>query len=753
MKNSDLKEQKRRHLILATLVLIFLMYSFSMFAQQEQEDKTLSPYFFVLSDDPETDQMPLKSTSAEVNIVGVIADVTICQSYKNESDNPLEAVYTFPASTNAAIYAMEMTIGDRIIKAKIEERGEARKNYEKAKSEGKRTSLLEQQRPNVFQMNVANIMPGDIINVVLKYTELLVPENGRYSFVYPAVVGPRYSGQSAADANERDGFVNTPYQKEGEESLYDFDINLFLSTGVPIQNVVCPSHRINISYPEPCVANIELDAIEKKGGDRDFVLDYQLSGSSIESGLMLYENGGENFFLLMVQPPKRIIEENIPPREYIFIVDVSGSMRGFPIEVSKKLLRNLVVNLKNTDRFNVLLFAGTSGWFAEESVYATVSNVDRAIEFIDNQRGSGGTNLLPALKKALNFPRKDEALSRSFVIVTDGYVHVEKEAFDFIRNHSDEANTFAFGIGRSVNRYLINGMAHVGMGEPFVVLDQEHANEKAEKFRKYINNPVLTQVKKSFANFDVYDIEPVTVPDVMAERPVIIYGKYRGEPKGTITIKGFAGKKRYKKIFDVASVMPDKRNVAIRYLWARERIKLLSDYGRVCRSENVKEEVTELGLKYSLMTAYTSFLAVDEKKVADGRTVRTVKQPLPMPQGVSNHAIGFDMSVEGGDMDGLTFTFYRDISILYGVPDEVMSAMIDSIESYLIINLNTCFEDQHSFPESITVTIDTEGNVTDININGKAIDSKFEQCVRAIISKWDFSEYGLTKEWKFRINF
>ena len=320
--------------VLTTGFLLFIFTALASAQESADDNKTLSPYFFVLSDNPATDQLPLKKTSADVNIVGVIADVTVHQVYKNEGKNALEAIYTFPASTNAAVYAMEMKIGNRLIIAKIEEKKKARADYEQAKSEGKRASLLEQQHPNVFQMNVANIMPGDEIEVTMKYTEMLIPEGGIYKFVYPTVVGPRYSGESTSSTASNQ-FVKTPYQKSGNAPFYNFDIHVNMSAGMPIQQITSPSHKISTSYPQTSLAQVSLDKAEAKAGNRDFILEYQLAGSKVESGLLLYEHGDENFFLLMVQPPKKVAKEEIPPREYVFVVDVSGSMSGFPLTVSK----------------------------------------------------------------------------------------------------------------------------------------------------------------------------------------------------------------------------------------------------------------------------------------------------------------------------------------------------------------------------------------------------------------------------------
>jgi len=541
-------------LVFATSVL-FSTIAFSQ--PMESQDKTLSPYFFVKSDDPTVDQLPLKSTSADVKVAGVIADVIVTQTYKNEGKKPLEAIYIFPASTRAAVYGMKVTIGKRTIIAKIEERGEARRQYEQAKQDGKTASLLEQHKPNVFQMNVANILPEDVIQVELKYTELLIPSDGIYEFIYPTVVGPRYSNQPAADALPSERWVENPYLHQGESPTYTFDIDIDLSAGLPVQNIVCPSHKVNIRYDGLSRASIKLDPSEKSGGNRDLIVRYQLAGSKVQSGVLLYQGEKENFFLLMLQPPKRVHVSQIPPREYIFIVDVSGSMRGFPLEISKKLLKDLIGNLRPSDKFNVLLFAGGSSVMSAQSLPATPENINHALTLIDKQRGGGGTELLPALKRALSLPRSENH-SRTVVIATDGYVTVEEEAFDLIRNHLGDANMFTFGIGSSVNRHLIEGMARVGMGEPFVITKPGETREKAEKFRKMIESPVLTKVRADFGKFEVYEVEPLSLPDLFSERPVILFGKWRGQLAGQVTLRGMTGNGPYVNKMDIGREEPRK---------------------------------------------------------------------------------------------------------------------------------------------------------------------------------------------------
>ena len=634
-------ERQQRMLSVFTGAILLLMVTAAWTQQSEQPaDKTLSPYFFVKSEDPEVDQLPLESTSVVVNIAGVIADVRVTQVYTNEGERPLEAIYTFPASTRAAVYGMQMRIGARTIVAQIRKREEARQEYEKAKEEGKSASLLEQQRPNVFQMNVANILPGDTISVELQYTELLVPTEGVYEFVYPTVVGPRYSNQPAATAPSDEGWVETPYHHEGEAPTYTFDLTVNLATGLPVQEVACTSHEVEIEYDSPSLATVKLSESEEYGGNRDYILQYRLSGDEIESGLLLYQGEEESFFLLMVQPPRRVDTDQISPREYVFIVDVSGSMHGFPLSISKQLLRDLLSHLRPMDYFNVLLFAGGSAALSEQSLPATEENIIYAIDVIDNQRGGGGTELLPALRRALALPRAGEGYARTVVIATDGYVTVEVEAFDLMRERLGDANMFAFGIGSSVNRHLIEGMAHVGMGEPFVITDPEEAPAQAERFRQYIESPVLTQIEMDFGTFDVYDVEPPGIPDVLAERPVVIFGKWRGQPRGQVMLGGQAADRAYTATVNVDNVTPIDTNAALRYLWARHRIVLLADYNRLRQNDARIEEITELGLTYNLLTAYTSFVAVDKVIRADGSEVTTVRQPLPLPEGVSDEAVG-----------------------------------------------------------------------------------------------------------------
>jgi len=608
-------------------------------------DKTLSPFFFVDDGDPSVDRLPLKDTRVDVAISGVIADVTVRQQYENRGDRPLHARYIFPASTRAAVYGMTMTVGDVRVVATIKEREHAKREFETAKRVGKSASLLEESRPNVFTMNVANVLPGDTIAVELKYTELLVPSDGAYQFVYPTVVGPRYSDKRESEASPHDEFVKAPYTHQGEAPRSEFHLTGVLSTGMPIQELASPSHQLVSHSSGQGRAEIVLADSERFSGNRDFILRYRLAGRKIGAGLLLFQGRDENFFLLMAEPPQAVATDDVPPREYIFVVDVSGSMNGFPLDTGKKLMGDLVNVLRPADTFNIVVFADGADTFSRASVAATRPDLTRALQLIGRKNGGGGTRLRAALERAVAIPRQP-AVSRTIVLLTDGYIEAETDVFDYVRSQLHEANLFAFGIGCSVNRYLIEGVAHAGLGEPFIVSEPKEALAAAVQLRRYIDSPVLTGIDVQFSGFDAYDVEPRKIPDLFASRPIVVFGKWRGSPGGTIEISGKTGREPYRTWINVSPELSDSRHGALRHLWARTRIANLSDFGPGGADEEKVAEITSLGLTYGLLTRYTSFVAVQEIVRRGAADADDVDQPLPLPAGVSDRAVGVTSGAE-----------------------------------------------------------------------------------------------------------
>jgi Ca-activated chloride channel family protein len=618
-------------------------------ADDSQALKAEGPYFQVQSDDPGVDALPLKSTRVDVRIAGVIADVTVTQQYRNEGQRPIEARYVFPGSSQAAVHAMTVRLGERVLTARIQEKQRARIEYDAARREGRTAALLDQERPNVFQMSVANILPGDDVQVELRYTELIAPTEGRYQFVYPTVVGPRYHRPVSQGGTS--SFPATAHLQEGVASDTAFDLRVHLGAPLPVSDITSSSHRIEVSGEDSTQADIALVG-DGPRDNRDFILEYRLGGERTATGLMLYQGADENFFLALVEPPKAIAPVQVSPREYVFVVDISGSMQGYPLKTAKALLRELIGNLRASDSFNVMLFSGSNQMLNDTPVPATRANIDRAIKVIDRVQGGGSTEIVPALKRIAALPKNPE-VSRSVIVVTDGYVTVENDVFRLVRRNLGESNVFAFGIGSSVNRHLIEGIARAGAGEPFIVTKPEHAAAQAERLRKMIDSPVLTQLRARFVGLDVYDVEPAQLPDVLGGRPVLVYGKWRSDRsapavdqapgqaprqvRGLLVLEGRAATGDHRDVVEARAADPQAG--ALRHLWARQRIQQLSDQEALEGGSAQRDEITSLGLKYSLLTQYTSFLAVDQVVRSSGTPV-PVTQPLPLPEGVGNAAIG-----------------------------------------------------------------------------------------------------------------
>lgn len=687
----------------------------------EDASASCSPYFLVKCPTPERGRVSLQSTKTDAHIDGVIADVTVRQVYVNNGDQTLEAVYVFPGSTRAAVYGLDMKIGDRTIHARIEEREKARKEYDRANREGKTAGLLEQHRPNVFQMNVANILPGDTIAVVMRYTELLEYRDGLYEFVYPGAVGPRYSESRESWVNRSIGqLMSAPS---------DFEVSVTVKAGVPVQSVKCPSHRIIAARSDERNVFVALANPRDKEGNHDFILQYGLQGGKVQSGLMCYDHGDEKFFLLMAQPAQKTSLKEIPPREYIFIVDVSGSMSGFPLDVSKTLLRNLIATLRPTDIFNVLLFESNRAMLSDRSLPATPENIAKAVAVIDQHNGGGGTRLYPALQTAFDFPTTPE-FARTFIIATDGYVTVENEAFRLVRERRDKANLFALGIGQRVNRHLIEGLAYAGAGEAYFITNRTEAEIVGKKLRDDIAAPVLSHIQIDWGGFDVYDVEPVPVPDLFAAKPVIIYGKYRGTPKGTVTLKGQSATGDFEQTIR-ADKAEQTSSEALRYLWARNRVKYLSDYVGYFGDDvkmfyrNTKpahqQQIIDMGLKYNLLTKYTSFLAVDDR----ARTAQPAEELF----------FETTVSIDAEEREEEVFTIVEDMPLFQGgVAEETFRKWVAENLRFPKEHIDSCISGR----VFVEFTVDAQGNVVDVKVVRSIHPALDAEAVRVISSspKW-----------------
>lgn len=583
-----------------------------------------SPYFIVNTEEEGSDHLPLMSNSAAVKIVGSLADVTVTQSFKNDGEYPIEAVYVFPAATTSAVYSVTMTIGNRVVKAKIKEKQQAKREYERAKSEGKSASLLEQQRANVFTMNVANILPGDLIEVELKYTELLKREDGVYEFVYPMSIGSRYTGPDSATLDASSELQQPPTFTNGDP--FSTTISLDIVSNTAIYDISSPSHVINQSL-------IAYDRVQIELGDndsvanRDFVLRYKVGEDAIKGGVFLEPSEEENFFLVQLDAPKRVPANYIPLREYIFVVDVSGSMTGYPLSVSKKIVTNLLSSLSNEERFNILFFAGSSSVLSESSLLATEENILAAQKMLSRVGAGGGTQLLAAIE-TVQENDVPAGYSRSVVVVTDGYVTLEPQAYKLITDDLNQASYFSLGIGNNVNRKLVETIANAGFGESFIALNEKDGLELGQKLIDLIRNPVLTDISLEFLGFDAIELQPKLIPDLYAQKPLLISGKWRGNATGKIRISGKTGVGSWSKELDLADATVLNNSESLKYVWARRKLSALNDYYSLFRGgdEDTKATIIETSLQYNLLSKFTSFLAIDEV-VRTYTESKLVKQP------------------------------------------------------------------------------------------------------------------------------
>ena len=642
--------KNRQYLLSALIALAFLFHlePAGATATESEAPAPLSPYFFVEGADSATDRLPLKKTSADVRLNGFLASVELTQVYRNEGNQPINATYIFPGSTRAAVNGMVMTIGKRRIVANIKEKEAARQTFNAAKKAGKSASLLSQKRPNVFSMEVANIMPGDEVMVILTYTEILTAEDGVYEFVFPGVVGPRYGGDAGYAAAEVE-WIQNPYLAEGTPDPVTYGIDVEMISPLPISSLESSTHQLVTNWQDKRSVSVSLkDA--NHAGNRDFILRYRLQDDQILTGLTRFEAHGENYFLLVSEPPVRVMPEQIPARDYFFVVDVSGSMAGFPLDTTRDLMTRLLGDLKPTDRFNILFFAGNSAVLSPQPLAATPQNINRAIQMMNNQRGGGGTELYPALQRVFA-KQSGENVSRNIVLVTDGYISAEDRIFRLVDEQLHRNNLYAFGIGSSVNRFLIESIARVGRAEAFVVTSSADAARKARQFSQYISAPALTNIRIEADGVELYDLEPAKVPDMLAQRPVMVIGKYRdATDDASIRLEGITGEGEQSWTFRLKEA--ESADSTLPQLWARKRLERLYAVP-ADNQEELREHIIELGLQYSLLTRYTSFVAVDETVRNTTGDARDVKQPLPLPKGVSNLAVGRPMPEPGLLWSGL----------------------------------------------------------------------------------------------------
>ena len=586
--------------------------------------------------------LPLKHTEVHARIVGYVGTVDVTQQFENPFDRKIEAVYVFPLPEKAAVSEFVMTIGERRIRGILREREEAEAIYREARAQGYQASLLTQHRPNVFEQRVANIEPGHQIDVNIRYFHTLTHRDGWYSFVFPTVVGPRYNPPWTADpilamprTRVQPAATGTAvqYLRPRERSGHDIAITVELDAGVAIEAIEA-SHYIDRHRTGAKTATIEL-ASRTTIPNRDFVLDFKVAGGQIKYNLLTYadpEDAGRGFFTMMLYPPADLESLRRHPLEMIFVLDCSGSMNGQPIEQAKAAIITALDLLEPNDTFQVIRFSNHASQFGRDPVRATRGNIDRAKNYVRSLGGHGGTRMIEGIRAALDFPH-DRRRLRFVTFLTDGYIGNEAEILRQIHHSIGDSRIFSFGVGSSVNRYLLERMAIIGQGAVAYLGPRHSGDEVMNAFFERISRPALSDLEIDWGGMRVSDVYPSRLPDLFVGRPVVVTGRYWGVP-GELTVHGRAGDRRID--INLPAGRHDNNHAFLPKIWARLRIADLMDrrtwdmdpYGEL---EGV---IKNTALEYGLMSDYTAFVAVDATRTTAGDSGVTVVQPVPVAAGV-----------------------------------------------------------------------------------------------------------------------
>lgn len=579
----------------------------------------------------------LKNTRVDAYVEGFSARVVLVQTFKNTSETPVEAVYTFPLPEDSAVDRMRIQVGARVIEGELKKREDARRTYEAAKAAGQVASLLDQERANVFTQSIANLTPGAEVKVEISYAQMLKYENGQFEFFYPMTIGPRFMGAATPDPEK----ISPSFAAQGTRTGADIDLRVHLKAGAPIQSLNSVLHKVKIDAKGEDAAEIVLSKA-KEIPNRDFILRYGVATDAVQSSFLAHyepERGG--FFSLAVMPPKAPKESQISPKELIFVMDQSGSQSGFPIDKSKELTLKLIEKMRPGDTFNVLGFSNdvTPLWPSPRP--NTAENREEASAFVKQMSANGGTQLQKAVVAALAAPTDARRL-RYVVFNTDGFVGQDKQIIDEVRRYRGTSRMFTFGIGNSVNRDLVESMAIEGRGDSEIVTLAETADRAVDRFLKRSGNPIVANVTAECS--DGMELTPEVLPDVLSDKPIVVFGRYSQPGRGVIELKGTVAGKPWSQKLTVELPVRTASDTAMMSLWARRKVddimrtarygEFVMTEGSAAAASDPQVRATKVALEFGIMSPFTSFVAVEKRIVNVGGKMRTVNVPLDAPDGV-----------------------------------------------------------------------------------------------------------------------
>jgi Ca-activated chloride channel family protein len=529
----------------------------------------------------------------------------------------------------------------------VRERAEAQRAYQAAKSEGKRAALLEEERPNIFTASVANIMPGDRIDVQLQYVEPLRWEQGKMRLVFPMVVGPRYIPGTQAVGHAGNGWasdtdavpdasrITPPVRNPESRSGHDISLAVELDPGFKTASLKSISHEVKVSGLAEGRQRVEL-AAGATLPNKDFILEIQqAAGTKPNTVLSLSPDAGsgETHFLLAAFPPSAQPGERMP-LEMLYMIDVSGSMASGSLEQARGALLQALDRLKPTDRFGILAFNQSYAEFAPQPLTATADNLAAARRYVQKLEADGGTEMLPALLHVMAKPSAPGYV-RHIVLLTDGDLGNEEEIFTALRSGLGNARLYTVAIGSAPNLFLATKMAQFGRGTLTHIADGGEIQERMTQLFEKIESPVLTDVKLTFEGVEVADVYPQRIPDLFLSQPLQIFGRITKGTVGKAHLTARAGNKPYETTI-AFNVSKAAFHPGITTLWARQRVEDLMDKWRQT-DDNGKTEtrsaIVAHAIRYRLVTRFTSLVAIEEIVANASGQSNTVPVPTELPEG------------------------------------------------------------------------------------------------------------------------
>ena len=589
------------------------------------------------------------NTSVDMKISGLVARVSVRQELRNEGSEWVEGLYVFPLPDEAAVDRMRLHIGERFIEGEIQEKNHAKKTYEKAKQAGKKASLVEQQRANLFTTSVANVAPGERVVVEIEYLESIRYEDGRFSIRFPMTLTPRYiAGQPLPDKvgngwspdtnHVPDASLITPPMVTNSRG-HKIRLTATVNAGIPLETVTSRYHPVSVAE-ENGRYRVVLDGKDVPM-DHDFELVWQAIPSATPRATIFTEMiDGMPHHLLIVMPPD---EDDAPtalmPREMVLVVDTSGSMHGVSIAQAKRAVALALKGLQATDRFNVIEFNSVTNALYPVSVPATAANVSDAMDFVQQLQANGGTEMRPALSMALS-SQPPETHLQQIVFVTDGSVGYEDEMFSMIEQQLGNARLFTVGIGSAPNSLFMRKAAEAGRGSYTFISALHEVREKMDGLFRKLEHPQVTDIKIRWPSGIAFDSYPETVPDLYLGEPVTAKVRTSGEYRDsdTVTVSGNFVTGAWSASLPLQS---PQQSEGVGSLWARARIADLADQER--RGSDPAEtraEIVATAIGHHLVSKYTSLVAVDKTPVRpSGDHLSSEQVPNLMPYGQSTNAI------------------------------------------------------------------------------------------------------------------